>query len=108
MLIFTTITVIVKILVPVKKGKINNSKIFVAYHEIKFMYSATILKTQQIALAAWSMYVVVSSPPATEEIGAMGREIKKKIETKKSTVTGTDQNVCGIRSHDLTSSVICY
>jgi hypothetical protein len=31
-----------------------------------------------LALAAWSTYRMVSSPPATEEAGAMGRVIESR------------------------------
>jgi hypothetical protein len=29
--------------------------------------------------ATWSTYIVVSSPPATEETGAMGRDIESRL-----------------------------
>jgi hypothetical protein len=35
-------------------------------------------KYQKIALAAWSTYLVLSSPPDTEETGAMGRVIESR------------------------------
>jgi hypothetical protein len=34
--------------------------------------------TKTTALSAWYTYIVVSYPPATEEIGAMGREIESR------------------------------
>jgi hypothetical protein len=43
------------------------------------MYTEYVCKRfEENALAVWSTYIVVLSPPATEETGAMDREVESR------------------------------
>jgi hypothetical protein len=45
---------------------------------VKILYINANKFLLNVVLVAWSTYIVVSAPPATEEIGALGREIESR------------------------------